>query len=134
MIGREVVERGLQCRLDLLNRQRLADHTGGKRQHDSLVNVGQRRQRGAGATGVGQPLRPGAGVGVTGVGQQVAHRTVHAFAGDQYRRGTERVGGGHSSHSRTFGAAHHHHVLAARALDAGGGDAQLEAGNRMQCR
>ncbi|MNF78738.1 hypothetical protein D3C84_609310 [compost metagenome] len=132
VVDTEVGQRGGQGALDLLDRQRLADHPGGERQHRALGHPGQLGELGAGAAGADQAVRAGAGVGVAGVGQQIANLASQALTGDQHRRGAEGVGGGHAGDGRTLGTAHHHHVLAPDALDAGRGDTEFEAGNRVQ--
>ncbi|MDT4843603.1 hypothetical protein FQZ97_775370 [compost metagenome] len=128
----QVGEGGRQRGFDLFYRQRFADHPGGERQHRIGRHAGQLGELGAGVRGIDQARLAGAGVGVAGVGQQVAHRTEEALLADDHRRRAEGIEGEHPRHAGAFGAAHHHHVLAPRALDAGRGDAEFEAGNRMQ--
>jgi hypothetical protein len=85
-------------------------------------------------TGVGKTLRAGSGIGVTGVGQQVTHRAVHAFAGDEHGGSAEGVGGGHAGDTGALGTAHDHYVLTPWSLDAGRSDAEFETGYRVQSR
>ncbi len=132
VVFRQVVEGGLQRAFDLLDRQRLTDYAGGERQYRFSRYAGQFGQLGAGALGGGQAWRAGAGVGVTGVGQQIAHGALHTLLGQDHRRCAEGVEGEHASHAGAFGAAHDHHILAPRALDAGGSDAEFKTRNRVQ--
>jgi hypothetical protein len=79
----------------------------------------------------GQARLAGAGVGIAGVGQQVAHRACTRCLA-RITGGAESVEGEHAGDRRAFGTAHHHHILAPRALDAGRSDTEFKTGNRVQ--
>jgi len=133
VIHRQVVQRGLQGAFDFLNRQRLADDTGGVRQHLAGIHASQLGQLGAGTRSSDQTRLTGACVGIASVSQQVTDGAGNALLGQDHRSGTEGVEGENTGDGRTFGTAHHHHILAPRALDAGRRDTELKTGNRVQC-
>ncbi|MNO95606.1 hypothetical protein D3C76_872510 [compost metagenome] len=132
VVFRQVVQGGLQGAFDLLDWQRLADHTGGKWQYRLGRHAGQLGELGAGALGSGQARCTGTGVGVAGVGQQVTHSALNALLGEDNRSGAKGVEGEHASDAGAFGTAHDHHILAPRALDAGRSDAEFKTRNRVQ--
>ena len=130
----QIVQRGLQCAFDLLDRQRLADHPGGIRQHCTGINAGQFSQPGAGPGCSDQPWLTGTGVGIARVGQQIANRALHTLFGQNHRGRAKRIQGENTRHAGAFGAAHNHHVLAPCALDTGRSDTQFKTGHRVQNR
>ncbi|MNK89729.1 hypothetical protein D3C87_1097480 [compost metagenome] len=132
VVDRQVVEGRLQRAFDFLDRQRLADHTGGIRQHLAGIDAGQLGQFRASALGGGQARFAGAGVGIAGVGQQVTHRALYALLGQDHRCGAKGVQGEHAGNRGAFNTAHDHNILAPRALDAGRGDTEFKTGNRVQ--
>ena len=74
--ARERVARRGQRGDDLLDRQRLHDHAGRKRQHFARRAAQHRRDGGAGGFGRGNAGVAGAGIGVAGVDDQRANRAV----------------------------------------------------------
>ncbi|MCY1239098.1 hypothetical protein D9M72_518740 [compost metagenome] len=132
VVDRQVIEGRLQRAFDLFDRQRLADHAGGIRQHLAGIDTGQLGQFRASALGGGQARFARAGVGIAGVGQQITHRALYALLGQDHRCGAKGVQGEHAGNRGALNTAHDHNILAPRALDASRGDTEFKTGNRVQ--
>lgn len=77
------------------------------------------------------PLLTGAGIGIAGVDHQRAdlHAGIEMLLADLHRGGAEAVLGEYAGDGIAFVQADDQHVVALGFLDAGGGDAQRQAGN-----
>ena len=118
---------------DLVDRQRLQNHPGGKRQHLLRRNAEQLRNGRAGLPGAGEAFRAGARVGVAGVDDERADAAACQMLlahGD--RRGAEAVLREHARHVRAGREFDQGDVAAAGLFDAGRRNAEADAGNRQQ--
>ena len=134
VVGRGVGNGGGQAGFDALDRQRLHDDAGRKRQHLRRIDLEQRGQRGAGLPRARQAVFARAGVGVAGVDHQRADvgAALQALTADLNRRGAKAVAGEHAADAGARIQQHHRQVLAARLAHAGLGDADAHAGHGLQ--
>ena len=118
-----------------LDRERLHDYAGGKRQHLFRCATQQRSDLAAGLPGARQTVLTGTGVGAAGVDHQCLNSaSLQMRLRHRDRCGAEAVAGEHAGNPRVFGQGHQHQVLATGLADAGFGDAKAHALHRQQQR
>ncbi|MOA20877.1 hypothetical protein D3C78_1413440 [compost metagenome] len=132
MVGAQVGDGARQAGDQAVQRQRLKNDAGGKRQDLRGGHAQQLAQRVAGVARLLQAFFTRARVGVAGVDDQRADRPARGQVGlaDLHRRGAEAVAGEHTRHAGAFGQAKHGQVTSVGFADAGLGDADFNAGNR----
>ena len=135
--ARGVGDGGRQAGLDAVDRQRLHDHAGRKRQHLLRRDVQLARQRDAGGARARQAVLAGAGIGVAGVDHHRANRrspaarcSRHTCTGAAQKRFCVNT----PPTARAFVDQHHRQVLAVGLADAGFGDADAHARHRDAAR
>ena len=109
-----------QARFDALDRQRLHDHTGGKRQHLLRCQIQQTCRGHTGGAGAHQAIVPRARIRVTGVDHNGTHvlATGQMFTTDLHRSSAKTVLREHPGHRGAFVQQKHGQVLATDLADA----------------
>src|SRR5690606_8399983 len=121
-------------RADLDSRQQLADDAGAVRQYPYRLDTGQTGKR-ITVTQVRLHARlAGTVVGIASINQKIARNAGQMLIAQGHRNSREDDTGEYPGHARTLGRFHGHDVLAPGTFDAGGGNTQAKAGNRVQSR
>ena len=131
----QVSQRRRQSGFDAIGGQRLHDHAGRERQHLLRCDLQLARQGHAGRERADQPVFAGARVRIAGVDDQRtrAHARCEVLARQLHRRGAEAVLREHTRHGAALLQRDDREIASVGLAYAGHGDAQLHAGNRVQC-